>query len=97
MSKWIGTDLYRALVLTILAGLATVAVALANRDVYNKADIDARFLAERDYSALLHVVEDERHVEVQRQLGLLQDDVRWIVRQMGGTPSVDTTQGSDTP
>lgn len=36
-------DLYRTLVLTILAGMGVLLVGLANRDVYSKDVVDTRF------------------------------------------------------
>lgn len=70
----INSDLFRTLVLTILAGLAVLIVSLSNRDVYSKEIIDVKF----------------DNVE-QRQLSI-EDDVQWIVRTMGGTPSVETEE-----
>lgn len=39
----INNDLYRTLVLTILAGLSVLVVAFARDDVYSKETIDAKF------------------------------------------------------
>jgi len=70
----INSDLFRTLVLTILAGLAVLIVSLSNRDVYSKEIVDVKFEA---------VEERVEHME---------EDVRWIVRTMGGTPSAETKE-----
>ena len=70
----INSDLFRTLVLTILAGLAVLIVSLSNRDVYSKEIVDVKFNA----------VED--------RVDHMEEDVRWIVRTMGGTPSVETEE-----
>lgn len=75
----INSDLFRTLVLTLLAGLSVVVVAMANRDVYSKEMVDVKIEA------------------VDEKVDHMQEDVRWIVRQMGGTPSAETEDGSDTP
>ncbi len=74
----INSDIYRTLVLTVLAGLSVIIVAMANRDVYSKEIVDIKF----------------DNVE-QRQLSI-EDDVQWIVRTMGGTPSVETNEDNHT-
>lgn len=38
--KWLNTSIFRALVLTLLAGIAATQVALANRNVYTKEQVD---------------------------------------------------------
>lgn len=73
----INSDLFRTLVLTILAGLAVLIVSLSNRDVYSKEIVDVKFEA---------VEERVEHME---------EDVRWIVRTMGGTPSAETNENSN--
>lgn len=75
----INSDLFRTLVLTLLAGLSVVVVAMANRDVYSKEMVDVKIEA------------------VDEKVDHMQEDVRWIVRQMGGTPSAETEDGGDTP
>jgi peptidoglycan hydrolase CwlO-like protein len=84
--KWLKTDLYRALVLTILAGLAAVTVALANRDIYSKDEIDAKLDAAK---------ENRRGIE--RQIDHIQSDVEWLVRNQGGTPSAETDEDRHSP
>lgn len=75
----LNNDLYRTLVLTILAGLAVIIMAMANRDVYSKELIDAKFES---------VEQRQVHIE---------DDVRWLVRRMGGTPSVEAEEDNHSP
>lgn len=75
----INSDLFRTLVLTMLAGLSVVAVALANRDVYSKELVDVKFEA------------------VEQRVDHMEEDVQWIVRTMGGTPSAETTKDNHTP
>lgn len=74
----INGDLFRTIVLTLLAGLSVVVVAMANRDVYSKEILDVKF----------------DNIKM-RQLHM-EDDIQWIVRTMGGTPSVDTNKDSST-
>jgi hypothetical protein len=90
MSKLLGSDLYRALVLTLLAAVATVTVAFANRDVYSKAQVDSKFDACRE-------LEDERHERLDKEIEYMHDDIRWIVRRMGGTPSAKTEEDHNSP
>lgn len=73
----LNSDLYRTLVLTILAGLALMVTGLANRDVYSKEVIDQKFESMTQY-------EDERHRIIERDVGDIKSDVQWMVRQMGG-------------
>jgi len=75
----INNDLFRTLVLTILAGLAVLIVSVANRDVYSKELIDTRFKA------------------VEREMSYIEEDVRWLVRRMGGTPSAEAGEDNHTP
>jgi myosin-crossreactive antigen len=89
-------DLYRTVVLTILAGLAAVTVAMANRDVYSKAEVDHRLNAVLQHSEDLHRLEDERHSALDKTVEDMRDDIKWIVRQMGGTPS-DSREDRNSP
>jgi hypothetical protein len=82
----LNNDLYRTLVLTILAGLATVTVAMANRDVYSKEEINAKFIALK-----------ERDRAIERQLEHIESDVQWLVRKEGGVPSAAPQGGDRTP
>lgn len=90
MSKLLGSDLYRALVLTLLAAVATVTVAFANRDVYSKAQVDSKLEARQE-------LEDERHARLDKEIEYMHDDIRWIVRNMGGTPSAETEEDHHSP
>ena len=76
MNKLFHSDLYRAIVLTLLAGIATVTVAFANRGVYTKEQIDDKLLGH-----------DEVHDMLDREIKYMRDDIQWLVRRMGGTPS----------
>ena len=88
MSKLVHSDLYRALVLTLLAGIATVTVAFANRDVYTKEQIDDKLDAREQ-------VEDVRHNSIDKEVGLMHDDIKWLVRKLGGEPSADSSAEVD--
>lgn len=72
--KWINTGIFRALVLTLLAGIAATQVALANRNVYTKEQVDSKIES------------------VLRELDYIHSDVRWLVRQQGGEPSVESKE-----
>lgn len=74
----INSDLYRTLVLTILAGVAVLVISVANRDVYSKEIVDVKFEA------------------VEKQIDHIDEDVRWIVRTMGGTPSAEADEDNHT-
>ena len=78
-SKLFDNGVYRAVVLTLLAGIATVTVAFANRDVYTKEQIDDKLSGHGDVHDML-----DREVEYMR------DDIQWLVRRMGGTPSAES-------
>ena len=86
MSKLFDSGVYRALVLTLLAGIATVTVAFANRDVYTKEQINDKLSGHGDVHDML-----DREVEYMR------DDIQWLVRRMGGTPSADSKADNHTP
>jgi hypothetical protein len=79
----INTDLFRSIVLLLLAGLSATTVALANRNVYTKEDVDQRMQALEQRSVDLHHLEDERHEQLLRQMHALRQDVQWIMRNMG--------------
>jgi len=83
-------DLYRTVILTILAGLAILAVSLANRDVYAKEDIDARFQAQERLF-------EERYRYICANMEHMRKDIEWLVRREGGTPSAVTDQNNHTP
>ena len=70
----INSDIYRTLVLTVLAGLSVIIVAMANRDVYSKELVDVKFEA------------------VEQRTTNIEEDVKWIVRTMGGTPNAETKE-----
>ena len=78
-------DLFRTILLTMLAGVAVLIVALSNRNVYSKEAIDARFSG-------LEAVEDVRYETTSDRIEQIAIDVRWLVREWGGTPSADTYQ-----
>ena len=80
------SDLYRTLVLTILAGLAVLIMSVANHNVYSKEVVDSKLQAI-----------DAKSTAIEKQADHIEEDVRWIVRKMGGTPSVETRHDSDSP
>lgn len=80
----INNDLYRTLVLTILAGMSVLIMTAANRSVYSKEVVDSKFESV-----------DTRFVAVDKQMGHMEEDVRWLVRRMGGVPSVEAEDDSD--
>ena len=82
----INSDLFRTMVLTILAGLAVLIMTVSNRNVYSKEIVDTK----------LEVV-DTKIESVNEKIGNVEEDVQWIVRRMGGTPSVDTAEGDHSP
>lgn len=82
----INGDLYRTLVLTLLAGLAVLVMAVANRNVYSKEMVDVKFQSV-----------DRRVEAVDEKVDHVEEDVRWIVRQMGGTPSAEADEDRDSP
>jgi len=90
MNRLLKSDLYRTVVLTLLAGVAAVTVALANRDVYSKQEIDSRIdsVCER---------EDVRHKRLDRELEYMHDDVKWLVRKLGGVPSAEAEEDHHSP
>ena len=85
----LNTDLYRTLVLTLLAGMAAVTVAMANRNVYTKDQVDIRM----DATA---AVEAERHRSLDDDVAEIKDGVQWIMRRMGEA-NYETGQGNHTP
>ena len=93
----LNNDLYRTLVLTILAGLAVVIVSLANRDVYAKSTIDEMFQNVNNRQAAFELLEEERHGTVDWKIEHMYEDVQWLVRQQGGIPSAESEDGGDTP
>lgn len=86
MSRLFDNGLYRALVLTLLAGIATVTVAFANRDVYTKEQIDDKFGGHVDV-----------HDMLDREIEYMRDDIQWLVRNMGGTPSAEAKEDIHSP
>lgn len=89
--------LYRTVVLTLLAGIAVVAVAFANRNVYTKEAVDLKFHEVHAVAAQAEYLNVQRNSDICRRLGLLEEDVRWIVRNMGGIPSADARPDSSAP
>lgn len=75
-------DLYRTVILTVLAGIAVLVVSLANRNVYAKEEIDYRFkiVQEQHETACKHT---------DKRLDDLHTDVRWIIQKMGGKTDAD--------
>ena len=84
--KKIDDGIYRTLVLTILAGISILLMAFANRDVYSKEVIDAKFRRTED-----------RDAGITQRLDHIQSDVEWLVRRQGGIPSAQAREDSDTP
>lgn len=82
MSKLMNDQLYRAVVLTILGAIAVLVTALANRNVYSKEAIDQRLQA--------------REQTVDKRLDRIHDDVRWIMRHLGGSDAT-AEEDSDSP
>ncbi len=72
----INTDLFRTLVLTLLAALAAVTVAMANRNVYTMDQVDAKLES-------IQCVEDLRHQNLYDDVTEIKDNVQWITREMG--------------
>lgn len=86
------TALYRTVVLTMLAGIAVVAVAFANRNVYTRSEVDIKLNEIRAVAEAVQELERTRDEDICRRLELIESDVRWMVRQMGGTPSAAETR-----
>ena len=82
--------MYRVVVLTLLAGLAAITVGLANRSVYSKEVVDDK---------IEHVVDrdDLRHQLLDKEIGYMHQDIRWLVRDSGGVPSAEAKADSNTP
>lgn len=80
MRDTIRRELVRWAIIGCGALLLAFAMSLTTRDVYSRAHIDARFVyIQREHK------EDLRRIE--RELDYMRDDIRWIVRRLGGTPS----------
>lgn len=76
--------------LTILSGLAVTIMAFANRDVYSKEQVDTKIESVEELA-------DQRQESIDRELNYIQQDVRWLVRNQGGTPHAETGEDSNTP
>lgn len=90
IKRGMNLDLYRTVILTVLAGIAVLVVSLANRNVYAKEEIDYRFrvVQEKHETAYTHTCE---------RINELHTDVRWIIQKMGGKDDVNTQQDSNSP
>jgi len=86
----LNTDLYRTLVLTFLAGLAAVTVALANRDVYSKQEVDQRIES-------TELITDVKYRSLKEDVAEIRDDVKWIIQNMGGRHNAETGSSGDSP
>lgn len=84
------SELVRMMVAVLVTLAASISVAMANRSVYSRAEIDQRVTA-------LEKREDTRHESLDKELSYMRDDIRWIVRQMGGTPSAGSAPNNRTP
>lgn len=84
------SELVRMMIVVLVTLAASISVALANRSVYSRSEIDQRVTS-------LEKKEDIRHENLDRELTYMRDDIRWIVRQMGGTPSAANQPGNHTP
>jgi len=93
----LNNDLYRTLVLTILAGLAVIIVGLANRDVFAKDEVIARDAAIMQRLEAHECLGDDRYQTIIRGQSEIREDVKWLTRQMGGELRVETREGGDSP
>ena len=76
-------NVYRTVVLTILAGIAVVVMAMANRNVYSMDDIDRMMEARDQHDHDVERVIDQRSKHIEDELKLLRQDVRWIMKELG--------------
>ena len=76
--------------LVIATGLATLVMAFANRDVYSKEQVDGKIDTVEELA-------NQRQESIDRELNYIQQDVRWLVRNQGGTPHADAGEDSNTP
>lgn len=84
------SELWRMLMVAALTLAVSIGVAVANRDIYSRTEVDQRVTA-------LEQKEDVRHKDLDEEIRWMREDIRWIVRQMGGTPSADTAANHRTP
>lgn len=84
------SELYKLAMVGVLTVIVMLFVALANRDVYSRSDIDQKCLA-------TDTKETMRHEALEEELRWMREDIRWIVRNMGGTPHASATDGNSTP
>jgi len=82
------SELYKLALVGILTVIVTTFMALANRNVYSRNEIDQRCLA-------TDAKETMRHESLEEELRWMREDIRWIVRNMGGTPHADTEPSQD--
>ena len=87
MTKWLKS--YPWIVPAIVLFIATASVAVVNRNVYTKPEVDAKIAVEHEYNAVVNSHQ-------QRQVDHIEQDVRWLVRNLGGTPSVEARTDSST-
>ena len=75
-------EITRWAVLGVGCLLLALAMSMTTRNVYSRTHIDARMAAIQGAHA-----EDMRRIE--RELDYMHQDIQWLVRKMGGTPSAD--------
>lgn len=95
MKPSLNNDIYRTVVLTILAGIAAVTVSFANRNVYTKDAVDTRIEAVKQRSIDLHKIEDERHMLLQEDIREIKSDLKWLIRNVGEIN--EAAKGNHTP
>jgi hypothetical protein len=83
-------EVTRLVLAAIVAALASAFVSLSNRDVYSRPEVDNRIEA-------LTSREDLRHKYLDEEVRAVREDVRWIVRRLGGTPSAGAESDHHTP
>jgi hypothetical protein len=70
-----------------LAAFAQVVLAFANRDVYEKMEVDNHIEAVRTENLILHE-------NIDRKLDNIRDDVRWLMRHLVESGNVPARQDS---
>ena len=89
MLRKMSDEIFRTIVLTLLAGVAVLVVALSNRNVYSKETVDAKL-------AGIEQLQETKYESLDKRVQEVATDVRWLVREWGGTPVADTGQSYHT-